>query len=66
MDTDVTPGDQLRKEREDADISLNDLAQAMGAHRSTVWRYEGMLSVPESIVTRYRDALASLTRKAVA
>ena len=62
-DNDI-PGEKLRKEREDAKVSLNDLARAMGKHRSTVWRYEGLASVEVDIVNRYRDSLAKLTKVA--
>lgn len=50
-------GPHLRREREDAGLTQEAVAQAMGVTRQTLWRYEGMAYVKARTAERYRAAI---------
>ena len=60
-----TSGMDLRLERVAAHVKLKDLAAAMGLHRATVARYEGLAVVPDGIAWEYRKTLATFREVAV-
>jgi hypothetical protein len=55
----ATSGLDLRLERVAARVKLMDLAPVIGRDRRTVARYEGLAVVPEDVVQKYREALAT-------
>lgn len=61
-----TEGYELRAERERAHVTILALAAEMGAHRSTIWRYEMTAVVDPEIAAEYRAALARLTERTAA
>lgn len=55
----TTSGMDLRLERVAAHVKIKDLALAMGVHRATLNRYEGLAVVPDGIAWEYRRALTT-------
>lgn len=54
-----TTGLDLKLQRVGATVKQQDLAARMGRSRATLIRYEGLLKVPDEIVTLYLDSLAT-------
>lgn len=55
-----TRGKTLRVQRFRQGVKQTELARAMGVHRNSVIRYEGLAEVPPEVVEAYLAALASL------
>lgn len=58
-------GPRLRREREDAGVTLNAIAAELGLARTTVWRYEGAAYVKAPTTARYRAALQAIKDRTV-
>lgn len=54
-------GDELRRRREALGLTQPQLAEKLGVHRNTVWRWERR-GVPRLMVTYAGDVLARLER----
>lgn len=55
-----TTGMELKLQRVEAMIKLQDLAAQMGRSRAAVHRYEGLRVVSEDVAVRYLGALSTL------